>query len=148
MSAYNVDNMTQFELKIMREYIDINDILFDRVKDDADAIYDACERVIKNRANTDPNIIQNVRNSYIAQLSELIEELRNDSASSRKVIDEIVKCLNRYYAIVFSKINMVNAQNGQISSYDICSNYNNCSLALEELENVLQQKQDLRNRKF
>ena len=142
MNNNSIDNMTMFELKIMNEYVALNDILFARTKEDADKIYDACERVIKSRGNTDPSVIPTVKRNYVVQLSELIEKDVQSSEAARECVVDIISYLHKYYAMVFSKINMVDSNNGQISSFDLCNNYLICADSLDELNTVLSQKQD------
>ena len=61
MMNNGLDDMTLFEHKIMTEYVSLNDILFDRIKEETDQIFESCQRVIAKYANSNPAVIQNAR---------------------------------------------------------------------------------------
>lgn len=143
----NIDDMTVFDLNKMKEYIDLNDILFTYIQDDLDAIYKSCDNIIRQDALKNPGIIEKVKESYIRQTAMLLDDVRRDSAFSNELVNRIASYLQRYYDMIFAKIGMVNANNGTMTSYDVCKNYYICSDAASELAIMLEQKNILQNKR-
>ena len=141
-----IQDMTSFELDILTKYISTNDILFNIRKDEITQIRNMCNKTIRERMLQDPNIETTVEASYLKMVAEVVDEIRQESTVAEEIIQQVMKILNQYYGMIFSKLLMVQPTNGQISSYDLCLNYRNCKVAAEELTLKLQQKEILQRK--
>ena len=140
----SVNGMTQFELEIMNKYISMNDLIFNYRKDDIALIRNGANKAIEKGIMEDTSIVDKVELNYIQMVSEVVDEIRRENDYSEELISDIIKMLNQYYSMVFSKLNMVQSTNGELSSYDLCLNYRNCKVAAEELAMLMKQKEQLK----
>ena len=142
-----IQDMTSFELNVLNQYNNVSDMLMSFKREEIDAIYQSCNRAIQNKIMEDPSIEGKVEQNFINMITEVVDEIRQESSVAESIIQDVCKILTQYYSAIFSKINMVQATNGTLSSRDFCLNYRNCKVAANDLATLLQQKQQLRDKR-
>jgi predicted transcriptional regulator len=134
-----VNDMGVYEQTIMKNYIELNDILFDFDSEVFDSIYNACYSAVVNNANQNPQAEKIISDNYIVMVSKALNDVRKEYSSITPIINDIVDYLNENYNMVFEKINMKQINNSA-TSYDICKNYYLCKVALDDLTAILDAK--------
>ena len=128
--------MTEFELEVMNDFLFYNETLFAFRKEDIQAYTDIANKIIIDNLMAIPNIQNMIEPSYIDEVAQIVDEIRSEYPYSKTIIKDIITMLNQYYGTIFSKLEMINA-NEDISSIDLCVNYYNCKLFKEALENYI-----------